>query len=209
MDQQQVGILVFNDVEVLDFCGPFEVFSVARKNFDTGLEAPGPFKVSLVAETKQLITSRAGMRVQPDYDLVNCPHLDILLVPGGFGTRREMDNQPLVDWIAERAWQASTVASVCTGSLLLGKAGLLEGKRATTHFMVLDMMQELFPGTKVERGLHFVEDGKLFTSAGVSAGIDLALSIVSRLLGEEAARMTARYIEYPFPETNARRVAVA
>jgi transcriptional regulator GlxA family with amidase domain len=206
---QQVGILIFDEVEVLDFCGPLEVFAVARTSFDHSADSSPLFKVCLIAERKDPIVTRAGMRVLPDYDLSDCPALDILLVPGGFGTRREIENRPLIDWIAERSSKAQITASVCSGSLLLGKAGLLEGKHATTHWLILDWMQQLFPGTTVERGLHFVEDGNLFTSAGVSAGIDLALAIVSKIHGEDTARTTAKYIEYPFPENNARRIAFA
>jgi transcriptional regulator GlxA family with amidase domain len=209
MTQKQVGILVFNDVEVLDFCGPFEVFSVSRINPDRILEETPPFRVSLVAERNATVATRGGMRVLPDYSLDDCPPLDILLVPGGLGTRREMNNERVVGWIGERAKQAGTVASVCTGSILLGKAGVLDGKRATSHWMALEWMQEIFPRTKVERGLHFVEDGNIFTSAGVSAGIDLSLIIVSRLLGEDVARLTAKQMEYTYPETNARKIAFA
>jgi transcriptional regulator GlxA family with amidase domain len=207
MTQKQVGILVFDDVEVLDFCGPFEVFSVSRINPERIMEETPPFRVSLIAERNEAVVTRGGMRVLPDYKLDDCPPLDILLIPGGLGTRREMNNERVVSWIAERSNQAGTVASVCTGSILLGKAGLLEGKHATSHWISLDWMQKLFPRTKVERGLHFVEDGNIFTSAGVSAGIDLSLIIVSRLLGEDVARMTAKQMEYTYPENNARKIA--
>src|SRR5207248_2352046 len=145
----------------------------------------------------------------PDYSLDDSPHLDILVVPGGWGTRREMNNSRLLAWIAERAKQVETLTSVCTGALLLGKAGLLDDKRATTHWRSLEWMQELFPKAKVESGLHFVEDGNIFTSAGISAGIDMALKVVARYCGEAIARATARHMEYPFPESNARRISVA
>jgi transcriptional regulator GlxA family with amidase domain len=119
-----------------------------------------------------------------------------------------MSNERLLEWIIARAAQVETLTSVCTGSLLLGKAGLLEGKRATTHWRSLDWMQELFPGTTVERQLHFVVDGNLLTSAGISAGIDMALQVVARYFGDAIAQATARQMEYPFPETDARRVGV-
>jgi len=209
MDRKQVGILIFEDVEVLDFCGPFEVFSATRLNEEKRREEPSPFNVFLVAETKNLIVTAGGMKVIPDYGLNDCPSLDILVVPGGWGTRKEMNNGLLLSWIAERAKKVETLASVCTGSLLLGKAGLLEGKRATTHWRSLDWMSELFPKTKVEKGLHFVEDGNLVTSAGISAGIDMALKVVARYFGESVARATAKHMEYPFPESNARRISIA
>jgi transcriptional regulator GlxA family with amidase domain len=120
-----------------------------------------------------------------------------------------MSNELLLAWLAERSKQVETLTSVCSGSLLLGRAGLLDGKRATTHWRVLDWMQELFPKTTVEKQLHFVEDGDLLTSAGISAGIDMALKVVSRYCGESIARTTAKHMEYPFPESDARRVSFA
>ena len=208
MKRKQTGILVFKDVEVLDFCGPFEVFSVTRLNESKRREEPSPFNVFLVAETKHLVVTAGGMKVVPDYDLDECPPLDILVVPGGWGTRAEMNNELLLGWIAERSRQVETLASVCTGALLLGKAGLLDGKRATTHWRSLDWMEELFPKTRVERHRHFVEDGALFTSAGISAGIDMTLKIVTRHFGDAIARATAKQMEYPFPESDARRIAL-
>jgi transcriptional regulator GlxA family with amidase domain len=209
MDRKQTGIVVFEDVEVLDFCGPFEVFSVTRLNEQRRREEPSPFNVFLVAETKSLIVASGGMKVFPDYDLDDCPPLDILVVPGGWGTRKEMNNERLLRWIADRSRQVETLTSVCTGALLLGKAGLLDGKRATTHWRSLEWMQELFSKTHVEKQLHFVEDGALFTSAGISAGIDMALKVVARHFGDAIARATAKHMEYPFPESNARRIALA
>jgi len=206
--RKQTGILVFKDVEVLDFCGPFEVFSVTRLNEQKRREEPSPFNFFLVAETKGAIVTSGGMRVLPDYAFADCPPLDILVIPGGWGTRAEMNNGNLIGWIAGRAQQAETLASVCTGALLLGKAGLLDGKRATTHWRSLEWMQELFPKTRVERHLHFVEDGALFTSAGISAGIDMSLKVVSRYYGETIARGTAKQMEYPFPESDARRISL-
>ncbi|MCK9365006.1 MAG: DJ-1/PfpI family protein [Syntrophales bacterium] len=206
--RKQTGIVVFKDVEVLDYCGPFEVFSVTRLNEQLRREEPSPFNVFLVAETKSTLVTSGGMKVCPDYSFDDCPPLDILVVPGGWGTRAEMNNERLLGWLAERAKQVETLASVCTGALLLGKAGLLDGKRATTHWRSLAWMQELFPETRVERHLHFVEDGNLFTSAGISAGIDMSLKVVARHFGDAIARATARQMEYPFPESDARRISI-
>ena len=208
MNRKQVGILLFENIEVLDFCGPFEVFSVTRLNEERRREELSPFKVFLVAEIKQPVVTTGGMRVSPDYDLNDCPALDILVVPGGWGTRTEMNNERLLKWIVDRSKQVETLSSVCTGALLLGKAGLLDGKRATTHWRSLDWMQKLFPKSSVERQLHFVEDGTLFTSAGISAGIDMALRVVARHCGEAIARATARHMEYPYPESDARRISL-
>ena len=128
------------------------------------------------------------------------------MVPGGWGTRREMNNDRLIAWISERARQVTTLTSVCTGSLLLGKAGLLDGKRATTHWRVLEEMRGWFPAINVIDDEHVVEEGNVITSAGISAGIDMALRVVARHHGEAVARATARHMEYPFPEDNRRRV---
>ena len=208
MDRKQTGIVVFTDVEVLDFCGPFEVFAATRLNETRRREEPSPFNVFLVADAKSPVVTAGGMKVLPDCDLDDCPPLDILVVPGGWGTRKEMGNDRLIGWIAQRAKEVETLASVCTGALLLGKAGLLGGRRATTHWRSLDWMEELFPATRVERRLHFVEEDALFTSAGISAGIDMTIKIVARYFGDAVARATAKQMEYPFPESDSRRIAL-
>jgi transcriptional regulator GlxA family with amidase domain len=204
--RKRVGILIFPDVEVLDFCGPFEVFSVTRLNEDARREEPSPFEVLLVAETPDTVVATGGLKVIPDVTLDTCPPLDILVVPGGWGTRAEAKNQRLLDWIAERGRSVETLASVCTGSMLLGHAGLLHGRRATTHWRSLDRMRESFPTVTVEEKLHVVEHDHIVTSAGISAGIDMALRVVIRYFGEAVGRATARNMEYPFPDDNSRRV---
>ncbi len=206
MDRKRVGILIFPNVEVLDFCGPYEVFSVTRLNDERRREEPSPFEVILVAQDSGPVAAFNGLRVIPDVTLENCPALDILLIPGGWGTRQEIRNEALIRWIAERGEQAETLTSVCTGSMLLGHAGLLDGRRATTHWGALDWMRATFPSVTVEDQFHVVQDGHILTSAGISAGIDLALHVVARYYGEAIARATARYMEYPFPEDNSRRV---
>jgi len=204
--RKRVGIVVFPDVEVLDFCGPFEVFSVTRLDEERRRETPSPFEVVLVAEAPGTVVASGGLRVTPDCTLDACPPLDVLVVPGGWGTRRELHNERLLGWIRERAGQVETLTSVCTGSMLLGHAGLLDGRRATTHWRSLDWMRTSFPAVTVEDRLHVVEDGAVITSAGISAGIDMALRVVARYFGEPVARATARHMEYPFPEDNRRRV---
>ena len=206
MDRKRVGILIFPSVEVLDFCGPFEVFSVTRLNEDARREGTSPFEVLLVAQTLDTVVATGGLKILPDVTLETCPPLDILVVPGGWGTRAEAKNQRLLDWIAERGRSVETLTSVCTGSMLLGQAGLLEGRHATTHWRSLDRMREAFPGVTVEEKLHVVEDGNVLTSAGISAGIDMALRVVIRYFGEAVGRATARHMEYPFPDDNRRRV---
>jgi transcriptional regulator GlxA family with amidase domain len=138
MNTEQVGVVVFENVEVLDFCGPFEVFSVTRLNEENRRDELSPFKVFLIIETTSSVVATGGMKVLPDYDLDSCPHVDILVVPGGWGTRKQLNNECLLKWIAERSKQVKTLTSVCTGALLLGKAGLLDDKRATTHWRSLD-----------------------------------------------------------------------
>jgi transcriptional regulator GlxA family with amidase domain len=204
--RKRVGILIFPDVEVLDFCGPFEVFSVTRLNEDARREESSPFEVLLVAETKNTIVATGGLKVIPDVTLETCPPLDILVVPGGWGTRAEAKNKRLLDWIAERGRSVETLTSVCTGSMLLGQAGLLDGRRATTHWRSLDRMRDAFPAVTVEEKLHVVEHDNVLTSAGISAGIDMALRVVIRYFGEAVARGTVRNMEYPFPDNNQRRV---
>ena len=204
--RRRVGIIIFDDVEVLDFCGPYEVFSTTRLDESRRREEPSPFETLLVAESLEPVAASGGMRVLPDHTLDGCPPLDVLLVPGGWGVRAELSNERLLDWISARAAEAGTLASVCTGAMLLGEAGLLDGRRATTHWRSLDWMQQTFPRVAVERDLHVVDEGNLITSAGISAGIDLALNLVTRYCGEDIARATARHMEYPFPEDASRRV---
>ncbi len=206
--RKRVGILIFQDVEVLDFCGPFEVFALVRYDEERRWQDSSPFEVLLVAEQAHEIRAFGGLRVAPDCTIDDCPSLDILVVPGGWGTRTEVNNPRLIAWIAERAKSVETLSSVCTGAMLLGKAGLLDGKPATTHFKALDWMRESFPKVEVHGELNVVEtdNGRVLTSAGISAGIDMALQVVARHCGEEVARATARFMEYTYPEDNRRRV---
>lgn len=188
---RKLAILLFNDVEVLDFCGPLEVFSVASR-----LSDPPAFNVFTVAEKTGPVVARNELSVNPHHVLTGCPTPDVLLVPGGLGTRTEMHNAPLIDWIKRTADAAELVLSVCTGALLLGKAGLLEGREATTHHVGLDLLREVVPTATVHEDRRFVDNGKVVTSAGITAGIDMSLYVVRRLLGEDAAAATARHLEY-------------
>ncbi len=206
MKRKSVGIALFEDIEVLDFCGPFEVFSVTRLNEDKRREEPSPFEVLLVAEKDTPVRTTGGMKVIPDHTFESCPKLDILVVPGGWGTRKELKNPKMLDWLRTRALEVETLTSVCTGSMLLGFAGLLNGRHATTHWRSLDWMRESFPAVTVEYDKHVVEDGNILTSAGISAGIDMALKVVARYYGETVARATAKHMEYPYLDDNARRI---
>ena len=206
MERRRVGIVLFNEVEVLDFCGPFEVFSATRLNEEKRREDLSPFAITLVAQQAGPVTATGGMTVLPHCTFEDCPRLDLIVVPGGWGTRKELKNPIMLDWLRARADQADTVAAVCTGSMLLGFAGLLDGLHATTHWRSLDWMRDSFPSVTVEYDKHFVKDGRVFTSAGISAGIDLSLQVVAHYCGENVARNAARHMEYPFPEGDRRRI---
>jgi transcriptional regulator GlxA family with amidase domain len=201
-----VGILIFDQVEVLDVAGPFEVFSTSRLNEERRLKEPSPFRVVLVSEKLDQVLAIGGLRFTPDVTFDNCPNLDLLMVPGGWGTRKEVKNDILLKWIAARAAsKTKLIASVCTGSSLLGKAGLLDGREATTHWRAFDFLQEVAPKAKIRKDVLFTIVEPIFTSAGVSAGIDLSLHIVSHFFREEIAKSTARQMEYPYPKKNRRR----
>jgi transcriptional regulator GlxA family with amidase domain len=208
LERKSVGIVLFEDIEVLDFCGPFEVFSAVRLNEAQRREEPSPFEVWLVAENPEPVTTTGNMQVLPHYTFETCPPLDILVVPGGWGTRRELKNPTMLEWLRARAAEVETLTSVCTGSMLLGFAGLLNGLHATTHWQSLNWMQDSFPEVTVEFQQHVVEDGRVVTSAGISAGIDMALKVVTRYYGENIARAAARHMEYPYPESNERRISL-
>jgi transcriptional regulator GlxA family with amidase domain len=160
----------------------------------------------LVAPSMEQVQATGGLRVLPDHDLESCPQLDLLVVAGGWGTRGLVRDERVVGWIRMQANAAELVASVCTGSFLLAEAGLLERRRATTHWQSLDRLEQTFPTITVVRDEHVVEEGSILTSAGISAGIDLALRVVAKVHGEPIARATARYMEYPYPAENSRRV---
>jgi transcriptional regulator GlxA family with amidase domain len=185
-------------VEVLDFAGPFEVFS--RTRLTPGVESrrtdeSAPFHVFTVARTGDEISATGGLRVRPQHSFADTPRIDLLVVPGGFGTRALMEDRETLEWIRRTAAAARQVTSVCTGSLLYAKAGMLRGRRATTHWGALDLLERLDAGVKVERALRVVDDG-IITSAGVASGIDMAFYVVERLHGKVVADETAHYIEY-------------
>jgi transcriptional regulator GlxA family with amidase domain len=188
-----LALLIFEDVEVLDFCGPFEVFTVANRYAD-----PSAFNVLSVAEKPGPVLTRGGLGVNPHHRLADCPRPDLLLVPGGQGTRREMHNPVVIDWIRQASEKAELVLSVCTGALLLAKAGLLDGLEATTHHGAIDLLREVAPKTNVHADRRFVDNGRVVCSAGIAAGIDMSLHVVARLLGREVAEKTARQMEYPW-----------
>jgi transcriptional regulator GlxA family with amidase domain len=186
-----VAILIFDDVEVLDFCGPLEVFSVTGRQ-----KEPRPFMVYTVGEKLGPIVTRNGLSVNPRHTFSDAMRPDILIVPGGWGTRQQMNNPVVIEWIRQAALQAELILSVCTGALLLAKAGLLDGLAATTHHGALDLLRQIAPQTTVISDQRFVDNGKIIVSAGISAGIDMSLHVVARLQGKEEAVATAKYMEY-------------
>jgi transcriptional regulator GlxA family with amidase domain len=200
---RNVAILIFDDVEVLDFCGPFEVFSVTGKRGDLT-----PFNVYTVAERDGPVFARNNLSVNPAYTFLNCPRPEILLVPGGYGTRREMHNPALVDWVRRRAEESELVLSVCTGALILAKAGLLDGLSATTHHGAIELLKEVAPKTDVLESERIVDNRRIVLSAGISAGIDMSLYVVSRLLGQAQAEETATYMEYDWSKRSVRSPAM-
>lgn len=199
MPELTAGILVYDNVEALDFAGPYEVLSAARLPEAPEYKDPCPFSIHIVSEYPRPVKVMGGMKVVPDSDMERCPHLDILIVPGGLGERWESNNHVIQYFLRTRSRTVKTLASVCTGAFFLGKSGLLDGRKATTHHLSLDRLRDACPETEVVAGERFVEDGDIITSAGISAGIDMTLYIVSKHLGEESARITAELMEYPYP----------
>jgi transcriptional regulator GlxA family with amidase domain len=190
----RIGILIFDGAEELDFVGPYEVFTMARA------AKPGALEVLLVAERDQAVRCAKGMRVLPDATTASCGPLDVLLVPGGIGTRREAENKPLLDWIAETALSAKWITSVCTGALLLTAAGPARGKRVTTHWAFIPTLRARGEAAEVLENYRYVQDGAVVTAAGVSAGIDMALWLVGQLYDIPFARAVQRQMEYdPLP----------
>ena len=198
MEKWNVGILIFDDVEVLDFAGPFEVFS--RTRLEPGPESrrsehSAPFHVFTVAKTAAPVRTTGGLRVIPHYGFADAPRVDLVVVPGGWGTRALLQDAGTLEWIRRAAAGARKVTSVCTGSLLLAKAGLLGGRHATTHWGALDTLDSLKAGVTVEREYRVVDDG-VISSAGVASGIDMAFYVVETLFGRDVADETAHYVEY-------------
>lgn len=198
--QTRVGIFVFDDVEVLDFAGPYEVFTAAsRVHRKDHPGAAGPFEVCTIGETGEAVRARAGLRVQPDYGLAAHPPVDLLIVPGGVVTQA-LARPEIIRWIAAIAQQARLTASVCTGAFLLAQAGLLERKAVTTHWEDVEDFRAMFPTLEVRTGVRWVDEGAVVTSAGVSAGVDMSLHLVERVAGRALAMRTARQIDFDWTE---------
>jgi len=193
---RNVGIYIFDEVEVLDLGGPFVVFSTASRMKER--LSPGstkPFEVFTLGETMRPVRARGGLKVQPAYDVKNHPAIDVLIVPGGV-VNEELRRGGVIEWISKVAVKTEITASVCTGAFLLAKAGLLKEKVITTHWEDIADFRSMFPGISVRNDTRWVDCGKIVTSAGISAGLDMSLHLVSRLESEELAVRTARQMDY-------------
>ncbi len=182
------GMLVFPGVEELDFIGPWEMLTMWSGHLG------GPLNNRIVAQSYAPVTCAKRMSLNPHVSFADCPPLDYLLVPGGMGTRTEVDNPVIIDFITAQAKHCKAVLSVCTGSFMLHRAGLLAGKRATTHWASLDRLRALGDMQVVEE--RFVRDGNVWCSAGVSAGIDMTLAFIAALAGDETAGQVQLAAEY-------------
>ncbi len=191
----KIGILIFDDAEELDFVGPWEVFTMANE-VSARAGRQRPHDVKLLAEREATVRCAKGMRVLPDVTIEKCERLDVLLVPGGVGTRREVGNAALLSWIADVTQTCQWITSVCTGALLLTAAGPARGKRVTTHWAFVEQLRARGEAAEVLEGVRFVRDGQVVTAAGVSAGIDMALWLIGQLHGPPFARAVQRAMEY-------------
>ena len=188
-----VGLLLFDEVEVLDFAGPFEVFSLAENRVDQGKI----FQVHTISERPEAVSARNGLKVQADFRFDNHPELEVLIVPGGYGAEQiEIHNKRVLQWIKKQAGTCSITASVCTGAFLLAASGVLTDQQVTTHHLDQGDLQKQFPSLKVLADKKFVDAGRVVTSGGISAGITMSLYLVARIAGREVAEATARRMEY-------------
>ena len=198
-NKKNVGIFVFKEVEILDFAGPYEVFSstvLKNKSLANIKDLPKAFNTFTVSEENKIIHTSGNLLINSKHNFNSCPKLDILIIPGGLGTRILLNNKKVLNWINSHK-NISILASVCTGSLLLAKAGLLKNKSATTHWGAYDILKKISSTTNVIKNKKYVYD-TYYTSAGVSSGIDMSLKIVEKICGKQIAKNTAKYIEYKY-----------
>lgn len=189
--QRNVGIFIFDDVEVLDFAGPFEVFNVTSE-----MIKPAPFNTFTIALTNDPVKARGQLSINPHYSIADCPPLDILLIPGGWGSRALMKNPTMLTWIKSQYAKVEYMLTVCTGALVLAQTGLLDGLSATTHHDAFNELKEIAPQVTVIEDQRFVENGNIITAGGISAGIDMSLHMVEKLLGKEKLQLTLDEMEY-------------
>mgnify|MGYP003579792534 CR=1 FL=1 len=191
-----VAIYVFPNVEVLDFAGPYEAFTTAtRVQARRNPDGPDAFRVFTVSRDPTLVRARAGLEIKPEYRFTDHPKIDVLIIPGGVVTE-ELKRADVIAWIGEQSRSCQITASVCTGAFLLGAAKLLINRSATTHWEDIEDLRASFPETSVLENRHWVDEGRVVTSAGISAGIHMCLHLVSRLASLDLARATARQLEF-------------
>ncbi len=195
MSRKKIGLFLFDRAEELDFVGPFEVFSMVN-NVASRFDLDNPNEILLISEDGKDITGAKGMRIGIDYGIDDCPPLDVFCIPGGFGTRELVNNAKVVDWVASATANCDWVTSVCTGSFILSKAGLLDGRKATTHWAAFEEFKTLGLAGELLSGVRYVRDGNVVTSAGVSAGIDMALWLTGQMYDVEMARTVQKVMEY-------------
>lgn len=188
---RQVGFFLFDDVELLDFAGPYEAFTAVRASGN-----PEAFRVCSISEDGGGIRAVNGLRVVPDHPFYDHPRIDVLILPGGEGTKAALKRETVLPWMRHVAAEAELILSVCSGARFLAALGLLEGLEATTHHTVLEDLARMAPGARIRPEARFTDNGRILTAGGVSAGIDLALHVVGRLLGPDAVRRTQAYMEY-------------
>jgi transcriptional regulator GlxA family with amidase domain len=189
--QRNVAVFIFDNVEVLDFAGPFEVFNVAGEVIE-----PAPFNTYTVAMPAGPVKARGQLSINPHFTVGNCPPPDILLIPGGLGTRPLLKDAAVLNWLKAQTLQVELLLSVCTGALLLGQAGLLANLPATTHHTTFNLLREISPTTQVKEDQRFVDAGQIITSGGISAGIDMALYVIGKFLSEEQVALVIKEMEY-------------
>lgn len=188
-----LGVVLFPDFELLDVFGPLEMFGKMK----------GVIDVKMVAEGTAPVRSAQGPSVVTDHALDDCPRLDLMLVPGGMGTRREVDNPVMIDWLARRVPETELAMTVCTGTSLFARAGILDGRKATTNKLAFHWVAQQGPRVEWVKEARWVEDGKFFTSSGVSAGIDMSLAAISRIAGEQTSEALAMAAEYDWHRDSA------
>lgn len=190
METFNIAIYIYNDVEVLDFTGPYEVFNAANNVLKEKM-----FDMFLVAESTDVVFASSGLKIVPHSSINNSPQSDILIIPGGEGRRIQMNHPIVLDWVKSQFIDLKYLLSVCTGSFIIGKAGLLKGLKAATHHSRYDEFEKTFPDTELVKNVSYIDNGKIITSAGVSTGILASLHLLEKISGSELGKQVTEYME--------------
>ncbi|MFI5145258.1 MAG: DJ-1/PfpI family protein [Ignavibacteria bacterium] len=193
MKYYNTAIFIFENVEVLDFTGPFEIFNSANRILEDE-----SFKVFTVAESEKKLNARNGLQVTPDFTIQNCPKPDILIIPGGEGRKIQMNNNVILQWIRSGFAELQYLFSICTGAFILGNTGLLNGQKATTHHLSYGEFEKTFPQVSLIKNVPYVDNRKIITSAGISTGMKASLYLLDIISGEDLGKRTAEYMEYDY-----------